>query len=802
MLAYGLSIMSIEGKDGSHVRFGRIHQGRMSRQQKLSGYEGLPVGTHCVDCGNCSNVCMHGVLGRCTDASGFKHVEILHPDQCKKCGKCLDVCPMISCENGNRQPTVYAGWHRDVDVVRASTSGGVFSAMAQRMFKLGGLVAGVELERLNGRYVLASNMSELAALRGSKYVPSSISDVYTAIDEALRSGRPVLCVGLPCQIAALKLFFSSSKNSAKLTTADLICSGMPAPKILELECTHTGMVVTSFRNKSGHSWKTSHALCGMDSATGREIRVCLNKSPFYSGFSDRLLLRKACHDCPYARLPRVGDVTLGDFWGLSRFRERQADGVSLVFANNDAGVSYLADCGKYMELYESSLAEAAPGNPRIYCGKAAYLEHPLRKMMDFACKYFPWSAIKLLYGGTYRRIFLGKLPFEVLYPGFLRKDVRKTYKEGLASILLGDKNAVPAVPAIGILTFHMASNFGAVLQTYALLMTLSKCNPGAFVEVLDYRPKWMDRKVSRLKLRKHAQRSEFVDFVRRYLVCTKIASSDLMTCINALRGKGPKSVVVGSDQVWNPAITRDSWLDYFLGFENDQCRRISYSASFGETSLNCSAEKSAQIGMCLGKYARLSVREKSGIGIASKLGRADAVQTLDPTLAADSNIYEILLQEAHEAPCGLLGVFLDEMPLHTKMLHGLSTASGLKVRVISGKYRPFSSLDRPYTTSVPDYLMSIKTARMVLTDSYHALVFSLIFRRPFVVVPSGKNARRFERIRDLLEMTGLAERVVNDFSAEKCMSLYAKTIDYDAVHARIADMRRSSQEFLRLESVK
>ncbi len=355
------------------------------------------------------------------------------------------------------------------------------------------------------------------------------------------------------------------------------------------------------------------------------------------------------------------------------------------------------------------------------------------------------------------------------------------------------------MPLIGLLTFHRASNFGAVLQTYATQQLLERENPGSRVIVLDFVPPFMAIRAPWWKPRKRAQRKCFLDFVSKHLHLSAVSSERLMDCVPE---GGLDAVVAGSDQIWNPGITKEHWRDYFLAGFPENSARYAFSSSFGvglKESL-CSPEIAAEITTLLTPFRRITVRERSGVERCRHFGRADAVHTLDPVLTAGSPLFLPLLPKtAPTAKPRITALLLDETREHRQMLQALGKETGTPCQLIAVKQRPLPTpgIHRPFCTTVPEWLEAIRQAPMVVSDSYHATLFAILFHQPFAVVPSRKN-NRFERLADILDLLGLQDRVVTSGDCAGVLALAQKPIDYERVDAILEPLRKASLDALRL----
>jgi coenzyme F420-reducing hydrogenase beta subunit len=246
----------------------------------------------------------------------------------------------------------------------------VFSELARPVIEAGGVVAGCRwAEGWVPEHALARTQASVEGMRGSKYVPSRVRGIYEGVLAHLRAvGTPVLFSGTPCQVAAMALCLSPEQRS-RVVLVDLICHGVPSLRVFHayLHDIFHGATVEEYRFRD----KTLGCATVRARATNRdEYRVRAGQDPFFVGYAvHHCYLQAACHACRFARLPRVGDLSLGDFWGCPAVWEDKR-GVSLVLANTPAGlqaVESLRAAGR-IALEASDLPTATRMNRRAGSG--------------------------------------------------------------------------------------------------------------------------------------------------------------------------------------------------------------------------------------------------------------------------------------------------------------------------------------------------------------------------------------------------------------------------------------------------
>ena len=329
------------------------------------------IGTDCCGCEACYNSCPVDAINIHEDTEGFFYPQI-DGSKCIECGKCDKACPIISKSylvNRVEKPEVFAAWNKNDQIRKKSSSGGVFTALARNAFSKKGIVIGASFEKgLNLIHKFAMDENELEGMRGSKYLQSRIGNCYKKAEMELKQGKLVMFTGTPCQINGLYNYLG--KDYEKLITCDLVCHGVPSKKVFDkiigyYENIHNSRVnMIDFRYKKD-SWKRYNVKILFQN--NKELSMQFNKEYFMNGFIQDLYLRPSCHKCKSVGIPRCGDLTLGDFWGIENVNPNidYEKGVSLILVNSDKGRSFLNECLGEIESFESDLESALKGNPCI-----------------------------------------------------------------------------------------------------------------------------------------------------------------------------------------------------------------------------------------------------------------------------------------------------------------------------------------------------------------------------------------------------------------------------------------------------
>lgn len=326
----------------------------------------------CCGCSACEQVCAHGALRMEENKDGFVF-PVKDTDKCTDCGLCEKVCPYNHLEEKeNRSPRVFASYSKNTDERKKSSSGALFYVIARKVVELGGIVYGATLdERLQVRHVSASTAEELQQLRGSKYVQSRLDDTYREIRSHLAAGHLVYFTGVGCQVAGLKSFLM--KDYPNLVTSDLVCHGVPSQKLFDEHIAYIGkkrhgkVVDYQFRDNE-HQEVCESATILIRRHTLRTYRQPNYAfSPYLYSFIHAMTYRLSCYECPFAKVPRQGDITLADFWGVRKYMgQLDADnGVSLIIVNTPKGEAMLEKVGQELVMAESSVEQAAAENRNL-----------------------------------------------------------------------------------------------------------------------------------------------------------------------------------------------------------------------------------------------------------------------------------------------------------------------------------------------------------------------------------------------------------------------------------------------------
>lgn len=322
----------------------------------------------CCGCAACVQICPKKCISFDEDEHGFRY-PLVNNEMCIDCGMCEKVCPVLNQSEYRKPIKTFAAQNLNHEVRRISSSGGIFSALAEAIIHEGGVVFGA---RFNENWEVVHSYTEikegLEPFRGSKYIQSCIGDSYQQVRDFLKNGRKVLFTGTPCQISGLKNFLNT--DYAELLTVEVACHGVPSPKIWReyLECKlkkYPGMIVSnvSFRDKTS-GWSKFSVKINY-SATDEITQY--DQDVFMKGFIKNLYLRPSCYSCNARKGKSGADICIADYWGVGTIHPDIDDdkGTSLVIIYSEKGEHYYESIIKEVRSVISDYDKAVVYNPCI-----------------------------------------------------------------------------------------------------------------------------------------------------------------------------------------------------------------------------------------------------------------------------------------------------------------------------------------------------------------------------------------------------------------------------------------------------
>lgn len=280
------------------------------------------------------------------DSEGFLYPDV-NKQQCIDCGLCESVCPIINTKEPVKPITVLAAYNNNESIRQKSSSGGIFTLLAEKTIEEGGVVFGARFnENWQVELAYTETVDGIAVFMGSKYVQARVGNAYSDAKRFLEQGRQVLFTGTPCQISGLNQFLQ--KEYDNLLTVDVICHGVPSPKVWKRylsEITNNAIHAVnscSFRNKD-NGWKRFNFRISFP----ENEETCIlssyhQENHFMRAFLSNMILRPACHSCKSKSGRSQNDITIADFWGIQNVLTDMDDdmGTSLILINTSKGRSF------------------------------------------------------------------------------------------------------------------------------------------------------------------------------------------------------------------------------------------------------------------------------------------------------------------------------------------------------------------------------------------------------------------------------------------------------------------------------
>jgi coenzyme F420-reducing hydrogenase beta subunit len=410
----------------------------------------------CTGCAACYSVCPVQCISMKEDEEGFLF-PIIDEEKCAQCSLCEKICPVIFQGKERKPLNVYAVKNPNEEIRLQSSSGGIFTLLAEHIINNGGVVFGA---RFNEDWEVVHDYTEtiegIEAFRGSKYVQSRIGDMFKTAKDFLETGRNVLFSGTPCQIAGLKAFLQRDYDN--LLTVDLVCHGVPSPlvwkkylcelidillppppnptyvkynSIIDIKFRdktygweiynfvihfslkmpvedYTKISNINFRDKKS-GWVSSHLITIESSLSNNGTKRILlsetgQENVFLRGFLKNLFLRHSCYNCPVKPLKSGSDITIADYWGIQNVLPEFYDkkGISLVMVNTEKGKKIYGSLNKNDQ--ETTYIETITVNSRIE--KSVLLN---KKRKEFFKKWQDVSLIPLI-----DKLTLDSLPKKII----------------------------------------------------------------------------------------------------------------------------------------------------------------------------------------------------------------------------------------------------------------------------------------------------------------------------------------------------------------------------------------------------
>ena len=697
----------------------------------------------CVACGACENICPTNAIVMKYDENGFMYPCI--GEECTHCGKCKSVCQVIKPIELYNEPDAYAVWNKNEEIRKKSSSGGFFSIIAQYVINKGGIVFGaVYANDFKSVYISeAKTMTEVALMRGSKYVFSETRNSFQLVKKYLDEGKYVLYTGNPCEVAGLIGYLG--KPYERLITCDFVCHGANSVKAYRSwlkEFTGNQKIKTlDFRDKSVYKWSTT-ATAYLEN--GEEIRQDHENCFWYKGFLEGVTIRENCSECPYAKSERVADFTMADAWQIGRINKAYNDqwGTSLVLVNSKKAKSIYETIGYEMALCEKiSLAEI-----RKYNG---YLNHP--QLAHPSRKFFFSHLDK---DGYHKSLWYGR---------GLRWDV-------------------------GIVGWWFASNYGSALTYYVLGKSIEQMGKSViFIPV------------PQLNNHNWDVDTQIVEkFMAKHFRIAKKRQYDNLKEVNQFCD----SFLLGSDQMWTESTTKLVGYSFFLDFVDKEKKKIACATSFGTSKFNSDLKMRYTARDYLKQFDAISVRENSGVEICRDKFGINAEQIIDPIFWEGEKVFDeiIIKNDCNDLPERyLLCYMLDPDCEKRDLVQYVAKKNQLKILTVFGlkeyegaknNWNIGAIVEKP---TIEEFLLLIKNCEFLLTDSHHGTCLGIIFHKNYFAI--GNEKRGIDRFTTVAKKLGTTDRILSLPTNYDVIDQISE-IDYKEVDARLNQEVMRAKEWL------
>ncbi len=692
----------------------------------------------CTGCRLCSNICPVNAVAFVENEEGFLHPQV--QNNCIDCGLCATKCPALSGKHTFEDGNLAFGVQCKDDVRDHCSSGGVFKALADRVLQEGGAVCGAAFDPdFKGvSHQVIYDAKDLPKLLTSKYVQSDVNKVYREIKRQLNDKKPLLFCGCPCQVDALKTMLG--KPYPNLITVDLMCHGATSPKAYRSflkGINPEGKTIThvNFRSKD-KGWGTLIKVDFADKTTVYSAHNDAYMRVFYSGIN----MRSACYQCPYATQERVGDITLGDYWGVKR-EWNDGRGISLVFAHTLKGAEWL-------------------GKIKPVCTR--FEQVPYAEAVD-TCKKTNGALIRPTYPNEMRKCFFYHLD-----------------KDGLFKAVRYAEKSLMDVGILGWWIHTSSSNYGSTLTAYALERYVASLGLStAFIS-----PPNFDRNTAGSFNHKY-----------HYRMTAKYPPEEMWR-----NNQFFDTYIVGSDVLWYyDAMIASAGYNFMLNFASDHNRKIAYSTSFGNPKYFFPNEAIPYAKSLLHRFDAISSRELEGVRILKEKFDVNATQVVDPVFLCDRSVWDRLSWNAERKPQGdyVFAYYLDPTPAKIQAFDDLAKALGCKqISTTDRQYKPkekaamLQNSGYMDNVSLEEIVYLLMHAKYVMTDSFHGTCFSLLFRRDFYAFPNTQ--RDTSRFDTLSAIFGVDDRMIYDPQGIEYTS-----VDYQKVGEKIESETERCRNWLK-----
>ena len=318
----------------------------------------------CTGCGLCSNICPKQAIEMTEDEITGHYIPKINEFKCVDCGLCKKKCPSIKNVSGHEPRITFAAWRNDIDKIKGSSSGGIAACFYENAIKKGYYIVGTCIdENLLVKLKVTNQISDIELFKSSKYVQAYSDTIYNECLEYLKKNEKILFIGTPCQCAAINSL-ANGEYVNNLIVVELICHGVPSRKTLDdyirFRAKNKKITNIQFRSERGLGLT-------LYSERKKVWDYLEYEDEYMTAFQKGIINNPTCYSCQYAKMNRIADITIGDFWRIGQeipFNKPNCK-VSVVIANTEKGENFIRKC-EGLVLEERNYQEAQKGNPNLY----------------------------------------------------------------------------------------------------------------------------------------------------------------------------------------------------------------------------------------------------------------------------------------------------------------------------------------------------------------------------------------------------------------------------------------------------
>lgn len=687
----------------------------------------------CEGCGLCEWKCPVQAIRLGENVHGYRKPKIDN-DLCINCGKCVRECPAYFIGDEGTAPKTFA-YMGDDRIREHSSSGGVFGAIAASILADNGYVCGASWTKgFKVEHRIINRISDLGKLQMSKYIRSDIRPVIDGIRSCLENQRKVLFVGCPCQVAAVKRFIGENGN---LLTIDLICSEAPSHWIfkqyLDENYDVDNIQEIGFRSKED-GWRPD-SLFIRDFGGKKAVKHMEDSSQ--KAFHSRLMMDISCEHCNFVKLPRIGDISIGDAWGILEYDASLDDkkGTSIILINNKKGWG----------LYQIA---------SVYAQKTREIP-------------FEWTIKNRTVNCIYPHVGRDRFYKEINRLGF-----NKAFEDA-------DKGQYD----IGIVGNWSYPNYGSELTYFALYHVLKDMGYSVFMIEWPEDSYWKPCGCTQLFEIEPYDNDEIAPFSRNHYEMRRYNDKCRM-------------FVLGSDQLLNPNLYHAFGKTALLDWIEIDKKKIGYALSFGREDVDYASYDKMELSYYFHKFNDISVREKTAVEQMKNIFGVMSDWVLDPVFLCKESWYKMAARK-YDRPekTGVFAYILDSNEKTESALMKMAEMTHESVHIFrdAAKMGTESQVIDTETLShisVERWLGELMNSRFVVADSFHGICFAIIFHKDFIAIRN--DCRGGTRFDSILGQLGLEDRLIEDIDDIIHSNLLDKKIDFEDIERKLAVERSRS----------